>query len=274
LVKEFPVTNGMINGRIETSAKEDKMDNVRMLSAGEQGLVVEFGTQIDPAVNERVHRVSKLLTAAKINGISEVVPTYRSLLVYFDPLQMSRQELIRRVEELLTVGATDSAEQAAARIVDIPVCYGGDFGPDMDFVMSHTGLSADEVVHIHTAVPYLVYMLGFVPGFAYLGGLDERLATPRLEKPRTAIPVGSVGIAGTQTGFYPIESPGGWQLIGRTPIKAFHPAAADPFLFAAGDYLRFRSISPGEFTAIEAQVTAGTYTPKIELTTAKDGERQ
>jgi len=250
------------------------MEKVRMLSAGEQGLVVEFGTQIDPAVNARVHRVSKMLAAAKLDGISEVVPTYRSLLVYFDPLQLSRQELVRHIGELLETGETDSAEQAAARVVDIPVCYGGDFGPDLEFVMKHTGLSIDEVVHIHTSVPYLVYMLGFVPGFAYLGGLDERLATPRLEKPRTAIPVGSVGIAGTQTGFYPIESPGGWQLIGRTPIKAFHPGAADPFLFAAGDYLRFRAISPGEFTTIQGEVAAGTYTPKIEKMAAKDGERQ
>ncbi|MDR3592914.1 MAG: 5-oxoprolinase subunit PxpB [Negativicutes bacterium] len=250
------------------------MDNVRMLSAGEQGLVVEFGTQIDPAVNARVHRVSKMLSAAKLDGISEVVPTYRSLLVYFDPLQLSRQELVRRIEEFLAAGPAGQEEQAAARVVDIPVCYGGDFGPDIEFVMRHTGFSADEVVRIHTSVPYLVYMLGFVPGFAYLGGLDERLATPRLEKPRTAIPVGSVGIAGTQTGFYPIESPGGWQLIGRTPIKAFHPAAADPFLFAAGDYLRFRAISPGEFAAIEAEVAAGTYRPKIETMTAKDGDKQ
>jgi len=250
------------------------MDNVRMLSAGEQGLVVEFGTQIDPAVNERVHRVSKMLVDAKLIGISEVVPTYRSFLVYFDPIELSRQELIRRIRELLDTVADNPSQQATARVVDIPVCYGGDFGPDMDFVMRHSGFSANEVVHIHTSVPYLVYMLGFVPGFAYLGGLDERLATPRLEKPRTAIPVGSVGIAGTQTGFYPIESPGGWQLIGRTPIKAFHPDAADPFLFAAGDYLRFRAISPEEFSQIADQVVAGTYVPKIEPMAAKDGERQ
>jgi inhibitor of KinA len=258
----------------EVRLKEVTMDNVRMLSAGEQGLVVEFGTQIDPAVNIRVHRVSKMLTAAKVAGVSEVVPTYRSLLVYFDPLQISRQRLVKHIEELLNAGATDNEEQSAAREVDIPVCYGGEFGPDIDFVSRHTGLSVDEVVSIHTSVPYLVYMLGFVPGFAYLGGLDERLATPRLEKPRTTIPVGSVGIAGTQTGFYPIESPGGWQLIGRTPIKAFHPAAANPFLFAAGDYLRFRAITPKEFAEIQAEVSAGTYVPKIQHMAAKGGEKK
>lgn len=249
------------------------MDNVRMLDAGEQGLVVEFGASIDPAVNQRVHLMSKRLTAAKLDGISEVVPTYRSLLVYFDPLKTSRQELVGRIREMLTAGDTGDIAQAAARVVDIPVCYGGDYGPDLEFVIRHTGLSAEEVVRIHTSEPYLVYMLGFVPGFAYLGGLDERLATPRLEKPRTAIPVGSVGIAGTQTGFYPIESPGGWQLIGRTPIKAFHPAAANPFLFAAGDYLRFRAISSAEFTATQAEVVAGTYSPRIG-TMSKDGEKQ
>ncbi|MDR3562687.1 MAG: 5-oxoprolinase subunit PxpB [Negativicutes bacterium] len=249
------------------------MDKVRMLSAGEQGLVVEFGTQIDPAVNARVHRVSRLLTAAKVDGVGDVVPTYRSLLVYFDPLRISRQALIKRIEGMLTAGGASGPAPAAGRIVDIPVAYGGEFGPDLDFVMQHSGLTAEQVVDIHTATPYLVYMLGFVPGFAYLGGLDERLATPRLEKPRTVIPVGSVGIAGTQTGFYPIESPGGWQLIGRTPIKAFHPEAANPFLFAAGDYLRFRAIGREEYAAIQAEVAAGTYTPTSTPLPAGEGDK-
>ena len=201
------------------------MSDIRFLSAGEQGLVVEFGTGIDPEVNRRVHRTGRLVAAAGIAGVTEVVPTYRSLLVYFDPLTVSRAELGDRINGLLAGGGPDDAAGPGGRVVEIPVCYGGDFGPDLDFVAQHTGLDPDEVIAIHTSVPYLVYMLGFTPGFPYLGGMSERIAAPRLTTPRTDIPGGSVGIAGSQTGIYPITSPGGWQIIGRTPVKPFDPAA-------------------------------------------------
>jgi inhibitor of KinA len=156
-------------------------------------------------------------------------------------------------------------------VVEIPVCYGGDFGPDLEFVAQHNKLTTADVVAIHTSVPYLVYMLGFTPGFPYLGGMSDRIAAPRLEKPRTAIPAGSVGIAGSQTGFYPVESPGGWRLIGRTPVKAFDAASVNPFLFAARDYLRFKAIAAQEYAAIAQAVADGSYTPVITALEKKEG---
>lgn len=247
------------------------METVRMLSAGEQGLVVEFGNAIDPVVNSRVHQVSARITAARLPGVLEVVPTYRSLLIYFDPLTVTRRELADALAGMLP--AADGADGCAgdARVVEIPVCYGGDFGPDIEFVAQHNNLTTDDVVTIHTSVPYLVYMLGFTPGFPYLGGMSDRIAAPRLEKPRTAIPAGSVGIAGSQTGFYPVESPGGWRLIGRTPVKAFDAASVSPFLFAAGDYLRFKAITAQEYAAIAGAVAEGSYTPVITALDKKEG---
>jgi inhibitor of KinA len=247
------------------------MDNVRLLTAGEQGLVLEFGDRIEAAVNERVHQTAGRLTAGGIEGIIEVVPTYRSLLVYFDPLAITREVLSSRIMELMAEGKGGDAKKLNARVVEIPVCYGGELGPDLDFVASHNKLTHEEVIAIHTSAPYMVYMLGFMPGFPYLGGMSERIATPRLEKPRTAIPAGSVGIAGSQTGFYPVESPGGWQIIGRTPIKAFNPDSQTPFPFAAGDYLKFRAITREEFAVIQIEVATGEYRPIIGKIAGKDG---
>ena len=151
------------------------------------------------------------------------------------------------------------ADLSIRKIVPIPVCYGGEFGPDLANVAQLAGLSEDEVIAIHTERDYLIDMLGFLPGFAYLGGLDERLHTPRLTVPRTRIEPGSVGIGGAQTGIYPLASPGGWQIIGRTPLKPYDPDREEPILYAAGEYLRFVPITPDEYTAIEAQLAAGTY---------------
>lgn len=238
-------------------------NGVRVLTAGEQGIVVEFGSAIDPDINRRVHQLSRELTGKKSLGIIEAVPTYRSLLVYFDPMRISRETLTQEVHKLIQSQDSYQTQAAEARVISIPVCYGGEFGEDLPFVAKHNNLSEQEVIDIHTSVPYLVYMLGFTPGFPYLGGMSEKIATPRLEKPRTKIPAGSVGIAGSQTGFYPIESPGGWQLIGRTPVKAFDPGAANPFLFAAGDFLKFEPISVAEYAAITEAVAADSYKPVI-----------
>lgn len=235
------------------------MPAFRLLPAGEQGLVVEFGDQIDQTMNACVHRLKRLLTGLNPPGLLETVPTYRSLLVYFDPVVISRGTLSGHIECLLSSTGEADVTQETARLIAIPVCYGGEYGPDLAFVAQHNGLAVDEVVAIHTSTPYLVYMLGFTPGFPYLGGMSPRIATPRLTTPRTQIPAGSVGIAGSQTGFYPIASPGGWQLIGRTPVKAFDPAAEKPFAFAAGDYLQFVSITTGEYEVVASQVAAGTY---------------
>jgi inhibitor of KinA len=237
------------------------MQDIRMLKAGEQGLIVEFGTEIDPVINARVHRLAKTLKAKMPEYIQDVVPTYRSLMVYFDPLAISRETLQENIAQYLDDLGSVSAASDTARIITIPVSYGGEFGPDLEFVAKHNSITEDEVVAIHTSIPYLVYMLGFAPGFPYLGGMSERIATPRLASPRVKIPAGSVGIAGKQTGIYPLESPGGWQLIGRTPLTLFDPLAENPFVFAAGDYLQFNAIKMDEYAALKEQVASGNYAP-------------
>jgi inhibitor of KinA len=238
------------------------MYQVRMLKAGEQGVVVEFGNAIEPAVNALVHRLAKVLMLEVPEHILEVVPTYCSLMVYFDPLTISRDRVQEKVADSLARLESAAADDTI-RIITIPVAYGGDFGPDLEFVASHNAITPSEVIAIHTSVPYLIYMLGFTPGFPYLGGMSERIAAPRLETPRVRIPAGSVGIAAKQTGIYPIESPGGWQLIGRTPLTIFNPSGPTPFLFAAGDYLQFSAIAAEEFGAIKNQVASANYAPSV-----------
>jgi KipI family sensor histidine kinase inhibitor len=184
-----------------------------------------------------------------IEGIVELVPTYRSLAIHYNPLIMTFRELQARLNLLME--NTGTITLPAARLMEIPVIYGGDYGPDLAFVAGYLGRSSAEVVSLHTSVDYLVYMLGFTPGFPYLGGMDERLAVPRLDQPRMNIPRGSVGIAGKQTGIYPVNSPGGWRLIGRTPLKLYDPSRENPVLLRAGDYLRFRSIDEEEYGKLE-----------------------
>ncbi|HEX2710177.1 MAG TPA: 5-oxoprolinase subunit PxpB [Candidatus Deferrimicrobium sp.] len=225
------------------------MGAVRMLVAGDQGLIVEFGNAIDPAVNARVHRLARALAVRGLEGVIETVPTYRSLLVLFDPLILPRERLDSEVEALLAVPAVEEAPGVGGNTVELPVLYGGEFGPDLSFIARHTGLSTEEVIAIHSSSSYLVYMLGFTPGFPYLGGMSSRLATPRLSSPRGKVPTGSVGIAGSQTGVYPVESPGGWRLIGRTPLRLFDLEAEQPFLLAPGDIVRFRPVDEEEYWA-------------------------
>ncbi|HXE95038.1 MAG TPA: 5-oxoprolinase subunit PxpB [Dongiaceae bacterium] len=237
------------------------MRDFSIMKAGEKGLVVDFGNVIDPQVNGCVHRLARVIAANMPDDIIEAIPTYRSLMVYFDPLHISRESISDKIRMHLDNIAESGSEGDTTTVVSIPVCYGNEFGPDLDFVASHNKLSIQEVIDIHTSKPYQVYMLGFTPGFPYLGGMSERIAAPRLAQPRVAIPAGSVGIAGSQTGIYPIESPGGWQLIGRTPLQVFNPGSPNPFLFAAGNYLRFTEIDAATFEDIRRQVESGTYTP-------------
>lgn len=237
---------------------------IRMLKAGERGLVVEIGKVISPQVNAGVQRLAKRLSRKNLEGVLEIVPTYRSLLVCFDPLLLSRSDLVAAIARMLVSEMEpETGEEKMVRVVQIPVCYGGEHGPDLDYVARYHELSTDEVVAIHSSRPYLVYMLGFTPGFPYLGGMSDRIATPRLEEPRTKVAQGSVGIAGAQTGLYPIESPGGWRIIGRTPLKPFQPGAAHPFLFSAGDYLQFNPIAPDRYRLIGREVDAGSYVPEV-----------
>jgi inhibitor of KinA len=230
---------------------------MRSFPQGEGGLVVELGDAIDPAVNARVHHLARALRAA-LGARVEVVPTYRSLLVVFDPLALSRAQLEREVARLeQRAFPTEALPRAAAvRRVELPVLYGGEHGPDLADVAAHAGLTEAEVVRRHAAPEYLVHMVGFTPGFPYLGGLDPRLATPRLATPRGEVPAGSVAIGGAQTGVYPVASPGGWRLIGRTPLRLFDPARGAPFLVAPGDLVRFVPVDASAFGALAAGMEA------------------
>ncbi len=234
----------------------------RILSAGDRALVVELGDAISPDINRRVRNLTLAIEKTRVPGVFDLVPTYRSLLVYYDPLAVSYAQLHDRLHEL----AQNLDEQAIEkpRVVHIPVAYGGERGPDIEFVASHAGLTIDEVIRIHTGADYLVYMMGFSPGFAYMGGLSKKLVTPRLKTPRTEIPAGSVGIAESQTGIYPIASPGGWQLVGRTPLRMFDPNREPPAVLSAGDYVRFVAIEESEYAEIERRANEGAYEPVTE----------
>ena len=213
--------------------------------AGDRGLLVEYGDAIDLDVNRKVRCMAMVLDTHRLKGIMEVIPTYRSLLLFYDPSQTTPQRLIKQLEALETT--LTNIEIPAPRKIEIPVCYGGKYGPDIEYVAEAHGLSVTEVIRLHAKPEYPIYMIGFTPGFPFLGGLSKRLYTPRLQTPRTTVPEGSVGIANNQTGIYPVASPGGWQLIGRTPLKLFAPHRSDPFIYQTGDHLKFTPISEQEF---------------------------
>lgn len=215
-----------------------------IVPAGDSALFVEFEERIDVAVNARAIALADAVQAAAIPGVRDVVPTYRSVAVYFDPLRTNYDVLIDRIER----EATQPSSAAAARHepIRIPVCYGGEFGPDLADVAAFAHVDESEVVRLHTASTYRVFMLGFVAGFAYMGTVDSRIAAPRRSTPRVRVPLGTVGIAGVQTGIYPAETPGGWQLIGRTPVKPFDPHRDEPFLMRAGDSVQFYAITREE----------------------------
>lgn len=232
----------------------------RYLGSGEKCLVVEFSDAIDRAANIHLQNLRRELEKQAIPGIRELVPTYCSLAIHHDPLVLRRSDIIDLVQNALK-GLT-ATENVAKRVLVMPVAYGGEYGPDMDFVARHTGFSEEEVIRRHTAKDCYCFMLGFAPGFGYLGGMDEALETPRLKTPRTLIPAGSVGIAGKQTGAYSIASPGGWQLIGQTPLNLFNPHSKTPTLIEAGDWIRFRAVDQKEYTAIKEAVAAESYIPE------------
>lgn len=221
------------------------MSGYRVVAAGDSAIVVEFEERIDPGVNARTIAFAEAIQSAAIAGVRDVVPTYRSAAIYYDPLRTDSAALMAHVER---EAARAAPESAGGRVpVRIPVCYGGDLGPDLHRVAAFGNMVEDEVVRVHVAGTYRVFMLGFVPGFAYLGIVDRRIAMPRHATPRVRVPPGSVGIAGVQTGIYPAETPGGWQLIGRTPIRPFDPARAEPFLMKAGDAVQFYPIDRAEY---------------------------
>ncbi len=220
-------------------------DRPRFRLVGDRGLLAEYGESIDPEINRKVRIMGLLLDRDRPRGVEEIIPTYRAVLIRYDPLETEPavlEEALIGLEDRL-----DSITVPEPERVEIPVCYGGPYGPDLDHVAQVNGLSADRVVEIHTSTAYQIYMIGFTPGFPFLGGMDERIATPRLESPRTAVPAGSVGIANNQTGMYPVTSPGGWQIIGRTPLRLFAPERENPFLYKAGDLIEYKPISEEEY---------------------------
>ena len=236
---------------------------MRIIPAGDLALVVEFGNEISTACNDQVRQLNQSIRKSEIKGIIETVPTFRSLLLYYDPLKITYKKLCKYIRSVSNKGGDMSAK--TNRIIEVPVCYGGQYGEDLVDVAKHVGMSEAEVINIHSGMDYLIYMLGFLPGFPYLGGLDKRLETPRLSNPRISIPAGSVGIGGEQTGVYPIVSPGGWRLIGRTPLKLYDSERENPTLYQAGEYIHFQPIDEAEFVHIEELVKSGQYRCKITI---------
>ena len=222
----------------------------RYRRVGESGLLVEFANVIDPAVNGRVRALLAALDATPPPGLRDLIPAYRTLLILYDPLVLTEEALLERVRAL---EATTDADAAPSRVVTIPAIYGGEFGPDLADVATHCGLPPEEVIVRHSAATYLVYFIGFSPGYPYLGGLDPALATPRLASPRLRVPAGAVAIGGQQTGIYPQETPGGWRIIGRTPLKLYDPQAREPFLLRAGDRVRLRPIGANEYETLRRE---------------------
>lgn len=233
----------------------------RFVPVGDSAVNVEFGNEISVEINSSIRALDMAIEASGVKGVTETVPTYRSLLVYYDFEKISYKKLVSTLEKLLDEQTL--TELPAAEVLEVPVLYGGEMGPDIKFVAENAGVSEAEVIKMHTEPDYLIYMLGFTPGFTYLGGLNEKIHTPRLQKPRVKIDAGSVGIAGGQTGIYPIDSPGGWQLIGRTPVKMYDPEREEPVLPKAGQYIHFFSIDQKEYDRIKALVEKGEYKCEI-----------
>ena len=217
----------------------------RVVAAGDSALIVEFEARIDLTVNARVIALGEAIQAAAVAGVCDVVPTYRSVAIHFDPLRTDVNALSACIDrEAARAGESSGMARPPVRI---PVCYGGEFGPDLAAVAGFARATDEEIVALHTATTYRVFMLGFVPGFAYMGIVDQRIAMPRHAVPRVRVPARSVAIAGVQTGIYPADTPGGWQLIGRTPTRPFDPDRPEPFLMKAGDAVQFYAIDRGEY---------------------------
>lgn len=229
---------------------------VRFLAAGDRALVVEFGDRIDRALSAEVLRLNASLRSSGLVGIVETVPTFRSLMVHYDPLVTTRANLERGIASLLD---RQPGSRSTGTLWRVPVCYDGEFAPDLAEVAHLTGLSPGEVIALHSGTRYHVYMLGFLPGFPYMGDLPARLALPRRADPRVRVPAGSIAIATTLTAIYPYESPGGWHLIGATPIRLFDPERAQPALFAPGDVVQCEPVDPLAFASIKKAVYSGSY---------------
>lgn len=247
------------------------MDEVRFLTAGDAAVVVEFGKTINEAANRKVGVLVETLVRQPIEGVVDAIPSFRSLLVCFDPGQIRRERLAGLLLERckgLSVGAEEERT-----VIEIPVCYSPRFGADLQAVAAQAGISCDEVAALHSGQDYRVYMLGFLPGFPCLGGMDERLILQKPTEPHTKIPLGSVCIQGGQTGIYSMDAPGSWWVIGTTPVHVYHSDRERPILYEAGEYLRFVPISPFEYYDIRRMVELGEYQCRVTKNGVECGGR-
>lgn len=227
----------------------------RIYPSGDHAITIEMGDRIDAGINQQVIALFQQLKGLNTPGVKDIIPAYHTLTVVYDPLSIKKNKqhatIYQQMEEWLLQHATIHADAPASnRKMRIPVCYDAVFGLDLAFIAQSHGLSIDEVIQLHTARTYRVYLIGFLPGFAYMGTADERIATPRKISPRTMVPAGSVGIAAEQTGIYPFDSPGGWQLVGRTPFKMFDVNNASPCLLNPGDEVQFYPIDTDTFNQL------------------------
>ncbi|MFF5994763.1 5-oxoprolinase subunit PxpB [Lysinibacillus sp. KU-BSD001] len=232
-------------------------ERVQIRPLSDSALVIQVGEGINEATHNKVKNILNLLERNPFEGFIEAVPAYNSVTVYYNPTDVYFSHLEKGVKMpyeivktniLSLMNQSHVMETTKERVVKIPVVYGGEMGPDLEFVANYHGLTPEEVIKIHSSVQYLVYMIGFAPGFPFMGGMDKQIATPRKETPRLAIAPGSVGIAGNQTGIYPLETPGGWQIIGRTPSRLFLPEQSPPTLLQPGDRIQFVPISMAQYT--------------------------
>jgi inhibitor of KinA len=218
---------------------------VRIAAAGDSALLIEFQQTIDARINARAIALAERLRRRCGTAVRDAVVGYATLTVYFDPLVVDGAWMEAEAREAAAV--MDDIQVAGGSEIDVPVCYGGELGPDIADVAAFGGCSEEEVIALHVTTPYRVYMVGFVPGFAYMAAVDQRIAAPRRAVPRAAVPCGAVAIAGGQTGIYPAVTPGGWNIIGRTPLKPYDPERRTPFLLQPGDTVKFRSVSRDEY---------------------------
>jgi len=223
-------------------------EEIKNLIVGDKAVFIEFANKISPEINRKVHIMASIIEKEKIEGIMEIVPTYRSLSIYYDPLKIELDNLLEKLKKIKS--SPEETKTTSSRVIKVPIVYGGKYGPDLKFVAKYNSLSQKEVIKIHSERNYLVYMFGFSPGHTYLV-VDERIATPRLKTPRVKVAAGSVGIGGRQTCIRPMESPTGLRIIGRTPLKLFNPDKEPPVPFLPGDYLKFTPISEGEYLKLK-----------------------
>ncbi|MGV3587081.1 MAG: 5-oxoprolinase subunit PxpB [Adhaeribacter sp.] len=237
---------------------ENALPPLQISPLGDAAVIIKFGEEISPAVHSWVKAFAKLFNTYSFPGFIELVPAYTTVTIFYNPWVSSNKGKHNPYEQVTNailnlLPQLKPTAETSSPTVKIPVCYGGSFGPDLAFVALHHNISPEEVIHIHAGNIYLVYMIGFAPGFPYLGGMDASIATPRKKAQRSQIPAGSVGIAGPQTGIYSLPTPGGWQLIGRTPLNLFNSSLQPATLLQAGDRVQFFPITPAEFNERKAQ---------------------